>query len=610
MPNIDADDVTLRSLLDGQKFTIGYFQREYRWEEGHIVQLIDDLTSAFLNDYGPEHDRREVVRYDTYYMGPVVLSREDAHLSVIDGQQRITSLTLLLIYLHHRQKQDPSPRGAESVENLIYSETFGEKAYNMQVTEREACLEALFATGDYNLDGEQDESVRNLVDRYGDINATFPDEIDARALPYFASWLKEKLIFVKIVADDEEKAYTIFETMNDRGMRLSPTDMLKGYLLSRIRDGDKRNKMNDLWKKAIAKLHEWHKEEDLEFFRAWFRAKYAETIRQATRGAVNEDFEKIGTAFHTWFKSRETLAGLNSDSEFLPFVERTFRFYCELYLRIRDARDAEKNALPRLYATDWFGVAGSLALPLLIAPISLADSEDTRNKKLELVAHFLDCLVVYRSVNHRALGQSSIRYTMYSLVKEVRNATVNKLASILKRQVKAFEYGLDGIQSFTLNQKNKKFVRYFLARVTAYVEKECGVISHLDDYMAFEIEHIWADAYDRHTNEFDQQTDFDWCRNTLGGLILLPKPINQSLTDAPYKKKLRHYVQENLLAKSLHEDCYERNPKFTRWIRAVDLPFRPHVEFKRSDVEKRTGLYQAVAEIIWSPDQFDEIANS
>ena len=624
MPSIkiEANAVTLLDLLDKKKFTIGYFQREYRWEERHIVQLVDDLTGNFLNDYAPEHDRKEVANYNTYYMGPIVLTDEGAQLSVIDGQQRLTSLTLLLIYLHNRQKDDPQSKGIESVETLIYSEKFGQKSYNMQVPEREACLGALFAEGTYSLDGEKDESVKNLVARYEDISGKehFPDEIDCHALPYFTSWVKEKLVFVMIVAGDEEKAYTIFETMNDRGLRLSETDMLKSYLLSKIKDTGKRDQLNTRWKAAITKLraeYEWHnKEEDLEFFRAWFRAKYAETIRQARKGAVNEDFEKIGTAFHTWLKNRESLAGLASDKTFLPFVEKTFPFYCGLYQSILDAYAKETRALPRLYATAWFGVAPSLALPLLMSPISPADPPEARNKKLELVAHFLDCFTVYRSVNHRTLGQSSIRYTMYSLVKEVRNTTVKQLATTLKRQVQAFEDGLNGIQSFTLNQRNKKFVHYFLARLTTHIEQACGVASHLDQYMdkevkdPFEIEHLWADAYDRHTDEFDQIVDFQAHRNMLGGLVLLPKSINQSLLDESYKKKLRHYVEENLLSRPLHEDCYKKRPKFTRWVKGTGLPFKPHKQFKKADLYARTALYQAIAEQIWSPDQFDKIANS
>lgn len=210
---IDAHDITLAGILDKAKFTIDYFQREYRWEEKHISQMLDDLTSAFLTKFDANHDREEVENYNSYYMGPIVMSSDRGTLSIIDGQQRLTSLTLLLIYLKNRQE---NLEEKEAIDTLIFSEKYGKKSYNMYVEEREKCLDSLFRTGSYEPAKDEDESVLNLTARYTNIGELFPDEIDDSALPYFISWLKEKLIFVRIVTYSEENAYMIFETMNDR----------------------------------------------------------------------------------------------------------------------------------------------------------------------------------------------------------------------------------------------------------------------------------------------------------------------------------------------------------------------------------------------------------
>src|ERR1043165_4113152 len=215
---IDADDITLSGILDRQKFSIDYFQREFKWERKHIEQLMDDLTSSFLAYYDPEHEREEVEQYNSYYMGPVVMSSKEGKLSIIDGQQRLTSLTLLLVFLNNRQKDLEEQ---EPVDTLIYSAKHGRKSYNMRVEEREKCFDALFTDGFYDTSDEEDESVKNLAARYSDIQELFPADIDEPALPFFISWLKEKLIFVKIVTYSEDNAYTIFETMNDRGLNLT-----------------------------------------------------------------------------------------------------------------------------------------------------------------------------------------------------------------------------------------------------------------------------------------------------------------------------------------------------------------------------------------------------
>lgn len=607
---IDADDVSLANILDHQKFTIDYFQREYLWERKHVEQMLDDLSTAFHSNYSSKHEREQVEDYNFYYMGPIVMSSKDGKLSIIDGQQRLTSLTLLLIYLNNRQS---NLEDQEPVDTLIYSERFGKKSYNMQIADREKCLNALFTKGTYEPTSDDDESVYNLVRRYNDIEELFPENIDDHVFPFFISWLKEKIIFVKIVTYSEENAYTIFETMNDRGLNLTPSEMLKGYLLAKLTNPKLKNDLNALWKKRISELHKWSQQEDLEFFKAWLRAKYADTIRPGKQGSAKEDFEKISTSFHTWVKDKLKIMGLEKETHYVEFIKNKFDFYSSLYLRIYESQTEQKNGLKSLYFIDWYGIAGSLAHPLLLSPIVEKDDVEVQNCKLEMVAHFIECFAVYRSINQRTLSQSSLRYTIFSLVKEIRNKNVTELSKILSKKVREFEETLEGIWTFNLNQQNKRFVRFLLARITNYIENECGINTHIDDYMdddlkrPAQIEHIWADVHSYHKDEFNQILDFQKYRNGLGGLILLPKGTNQSFNKEKYEKKLPHYLKQNLLAQSLHKDCYKKNPNFTKWYTAMKLIFKPHGHFKKKDLEERTALYEQIANIIWSPDKFEEI---
>lgn len=428
---IDADDKTLKDILDTQKFTIDYFQREFRWERKHIEQLITDLEASFFSNYKTKHERSDVEFYNSYYLGPIVICSKNDKLSIIDGQQRLTSLTLLLIYINNLQKDRPRP---EPIESLVRSTKYGVHSYNLQIDERRECLDSLFNIGDYD-STDKEESVKNLVERYKDIEELFPDELKIDVLPFFIDWLKEKVIFVKIVAYSDENAYTIFETMNDRGLNLTPTEMLKGYLLSKVPHNQKTD-LNSLWKKRIRELHEYDKTEDLEFFRAWLRAKYADTIRPGKKGAANEDFEKIGTSFHTWVKEKLNLIRLDKPNDFVDFVKNKFDFYSNLYLEIANAENSISPGLEYLYYIGHHGIAYSLSYPLLMAPIKSNDDEDTIKKKLNIVARFIELFTVYRSVNYRTLAQSSIRYTLYSLVKDIRDKSPKELVKLFKKKCK------------------------------------------------------------------------------------------------------------------------------------------------------------------------------
>ena len=101
------------------------------------------------------------------------------------------------------------------------------KSFNI-TEERTACLEALFTDKAYLPSSDDDASTVNMAERYQDIVASFPDEIKSDAFPYFIDWMKYNVIMVEIIAYSDENAYTIFETMNDRGLNLNALGDAKG----------------------------------------------------------------------------------------------------------------------------------------------------------------------------------------------------------------------------------------------------------------------------------------------------------------------------------------------------------------------------------------------
>jgi len=139
------------------------------------------------------------------------------------------------------------------------------------------------------------------------------------------------------------------------------------------------------------------------------------------------------------------------------------------------------------------------------------------------------------------------------------------------------------------------------------VETQSGQPSRYLDYVSdgkhrYEVEHIWANHPERHTDEFSHPADFAEHRSHIGGLLLLPKVFNASYGDLPYAEKLPHYNTQNLLARSLHRQCYDRNPGFLRFIEKSGMAFEPCEQFKRADLEARSRLYRLIAERIWNPD--------
>ena len=605
---IDGKGKTVRELLAGRKYSIDYYQREYKWQTKQVAELIDDLVAKFSEDYEPGHERTAVSEYGHYFLGSIIVSDKDGQKFIIDGQQRLTTLTLLLIWLQH-QLQDDDQRS--QLAELIFSSQFGKRSFNLDIPERTPCMDAIHAGREF-IATDESESVANIVGRYSDIDDAFPEDLRKDALPYFVDWLIECVHLVEITAYSDSDAYTIFETMNDRGLSLTPADMLKGYLLASITDSDDRVHAGKVWKDRTAALAELGKDEDADGIKSWLRSQYAATIRERKRGAAPEDFDLIGTEFHRWVRDHEERLGLSKSSDFVHFIDRDFAFYGRWYERLRKAGGAPAPGLGAVYFNAEHNF--TLQYPVLLAPLRADDAEDVLLRKVRVAAAYLDILIHRRIWNWRAIDYSSMQYAMFLVMREIRGKSIDDLVSILRKRLDGETETFSTNEGFRLHGGNGRQIHRLLARMTDYVETCAGMPSRYAEYAkrggkgGMEIEHIWSNHPERHEDEFAHPSEFSEYRNRIGGLLLLPKSFNASYGDLPYDEKLPHYYGQNLLAKSLHPSAYDHNPGFLSFIARSGLPFEPHHEFRKADLDARQELYIQLASQIWSPDRLEREA--
>jgi len=598
--SIEGHGRTVRQLLSGQRYAIDYYQREYKWEQKQVTELLEDLADKFLESYEAGHERSAVAEYGHYFLGSIIISNKDAQKFIIDGQQRLTTLTLLLIYLQH-SLEDQDHKG--QLADLIFSQRYGSRSFNLDVPERTSCMEALYK-GEEFVSQDAPESVANILARYAEITEEFPADLRGTVLPYFADWLLENVHLVEITAYSDKDAYTIFETMNDRGLSLTPADMLKGYLLANITDAAKRTAASKVWKSRVAALAEIGKDEDADGIKTWLRSQYAKSIRERKRNATPQDFDLIGTEFHRWVRDHEDELGLNASTDFATIIERDFKFYTHWYERLRRASTTLTAGLECVHYNAQHNF--TLQYTLLLTPLRVGEDEATSKRKLRLVASYLDIVIHRRIWNYRAIDYSTMQYAMFSLARDIRGKDELELAAALRHRLDGEDEVFSSNPSFRMHGMNGRQIHRMLARMTDYIETESGNASHYEDYIQrgknrYEVEHIWAAHPERHEDEFPHPNEFMEFRNGIGGLVLLPKSFNASYGDLPYSEKRAHYPKQNLLAQSLHELTYQHNPGFMRFIEESELPFRAHPVFKKADLDERSNLYQRLAEQIWNP---------
>ena len=575
------------------KYIVDFYQRAYVWSKKHMEDLVIDLTSDFLRQWKSDYTPKDVENLDPYFMGEIILAAQEGRYAIIDGQQRITSLTLLLIYIKHNFGNLPN---FPDINNMIYSDYFGEKKFNLEIEDRLECMKALFNNGSYTLINSDTDSVKNIVARYNDLGEVWNNKITNENIIPFTYWLANKVCFSKVWTNNDDFAYMIFETMNDRGMSLTQVEMLRSYLLANIDSGENdRKKAMKQFDELITELKTIKllskSKAEFEFFKILFRTQYAD---DTTHGNAASDFVRIGKEFHRWFKDKSKDIGLNNASDYIDFMNR-LSYYGKVYKKIFtliESRDANKY----LYLIVNSDYGFTLQPALIMASIAYNDDDDTVVKKIKIVSKYITKVLSWRVWNQNVISQSALEGSVYDLAKQIRGMTLGDLYDKLAQDPISLP---DLSNTPSLNQQNKSKIRVLLALITAIVAVGANEPKYMLIDDDIEVEHIWADKFEDHMDEFIDKGEFASRRNVIGDLLLLPKSFNASYGDKPFSEKVVQYMGQNILAQSLNALKYKNNPGFLSFKAKSNLAFKSYSEFKNQSITERTNLYRGILLYNW-----------
>ncbi|BAY42940.1 hypothetical protein SAMD00079811_05180 [Scytonema sp. HK-05] len=240
-----ASETTLRNLLEGGKqFQIPLFQRPYSWKKENWETLWEDLMSLY---------KEEVQGF--YFLGPIVtqavLGTADSitPFIVIDGQQRLTTLTIVLAALRNYLKKTDRDM-AQEVEELYLINKFkkNDDIYKVLPTQddREVYKSIIQSkqAKDIKKEGQIYEAYKFFEGKFKK-----PDYEDDISLDYakFKTILLERLVLVNITSDDSDNPYLIFESLNNKGEELSQADLVRNYVFMKLPDEEREDVYKSEW---------------------------------------------------------------------------------------------------------------------------------------------------------------------------------------------------------------------------------------------------------------------------------------------------------------------------------------------------------------------------
>ncbi|MER7891052.1 DUF262 domain-containing protein [Micromonospora sp. NPDC094482] len=598
---IRGDGFTIKELFSLLRFRLDPYQREYSWGRKDVKALIKDLTDHFAEDWTPGDERREVRHYRPYFLGPFVYYQDDDVAALVDGQQRITTLHLLLLHLRRLSVEAERPEyhgDIAALEPLIAGSSYGERAYVIRSDERAPVLDAIFEDKPFSLPSDASSSVVNLHERSQELDGLLPESIRDEALPLFIHWLLNRVCLVGINANDRRQGWEIFETMNDRGVQLGPADLLKSFLLRCASNRHNLPRLGEAWSGILARIDNRGPHAAAKFLQALLVGRYAQSSDEVT---------DIAVSFHGWVQENASRRmNLNHSPDFARFIEHDLAQLSRRYASLDAATSVLELGLEPLF----YNARNEIEqMPFLLAAIDPDDTDAQFREKSFLVAAYLDLVFVRMAVNNRIGKPDDLDAQVLPVILDLRACRdIDAVAKALGRRIAELDVDFTGVKRYGLRADNRAQVRYLLARLTAFVETECGrpneIVRYLDKDEPFEIEHIWANKFERHQPEVKTESVFRVQRNRIGALLLLRKSHNASYQDAPYEQKIEWYRGQNYLAASLHKATQERNRPFTEGVvkkHRLEKIFHPVSRFDMPAIELRQQLYERLCEIIWDP---------
>ena len=526
--NLGAANTTFRQLMgNGLSYRVPAFQRDYSWRAEEWDDLWQDIVALFDDDAEPSA---------AHYMGYLVLRSEDQrNYEVIDGQQRITTLSLLVLaaiaelrrLAESDDEQEPNNRRAAQLRTSYIG-------YLDPVT--------LVSRAKLTLNRSNDSYYQNQLVPLGHlplhgINAS--EKLLRQAFLWFKARvansaggsgeatarlvdrLADGLVFTTITVADGVNAFKVFETLNARGVRLSATDLLKNLLFSVVvRDGTHESEIKALEQRWEAVVGLLGGESFPEFLRVFWNSRHA-LVRKASL------FKTVSTAVRDRGAAFALVRSLEEDAR--------------IYAALRSPEDGVWNVAERrcLQQLKLFGVRQPLAV--LLAAYSRFAEQDRR-----AFERFLAAIVAlsfrYNVICRRQANEQEAAYNRIARALAEQRMDIDEAVAALRPiYPENREFRAAFADAERKADRHRRLVKFMLLQLE---RRESGQLFDFESD-AYNVEHILpVHPADEDWLDFDDGQR-DECVHRLGNMTLLEAKANRVVGNSSYEEKRQRYLESD-----------------------------------------------------------------
>lgn len=586
----EFDALTVEKTFDSF-YVVPDYQREYVWRaDEHVEKLLQDVYDAYTNDANKE-----------YFVGTTVVFENKSELELIDGQQRNTTLFLMLCAFRriYRERSLPTNVLDKKIADVYMDDNGMEKSAYRLVLQYENSTDILrrIAETPTALDPSKlTGSNLRLFEAYNAIYEFINEWKDDQELRNFFMYFYKKLKYIQIKTPDINDALKIFETINARGVGLNSMDLLKNLIFRQV----PRNQFDSLkskWKEFISILDDAN-EKPLRFLRYFIVSNYPglDNSTDKQENVMREDL------IYNWMHDNAAKCGYVSDP--FGFVARLTE-NAKCYVNFAKGKDAIGNDNAHLKNIIYLGgSAFRQHLILLLTARNLqADMFNFLAKNLETYLFYYLFTREQAKIYEKQFGKWNLSLQKVQSMTDLVNFVQTEMKPEITKKNAEFKARF---LSFAEGDLQQYRVRYILAKLSMYIDqsrinalKPCSIESYIKNY---EIEHILPQTPQPELKaHYDQLgTNYEQLQSMLGNLTLLEQPINGSIHNDKYSDKVKEYAKSQTYLTRCLSDLEQVGVNTA--INRTNALLKSFDHWDQDTIAQRQKMLYGIALKVWNMD--------
>ena len=507
--DVQPDKQNIDQLFSNTNYYIDFYQRQYKWNEEPVKRLLDDVFYKFNEEHKKYNNLnlpldQVINKYSWYYLNTYVTNSVDGKLYIVDGQQRLTTLCLMLIKLKNLAKYFGSQLEGWIAQKIVGLAGYKTDFWLNHEAHKKAMQGLLEGVDADKIDTRSGITAQNMVINHGVISARLDAELgDLKRFETFVFYFMHRLVLINLNVEQTDVPM-VFEVINDRGVKLKPYEILKGKLLGQISKEELDSlQLNDLWEKQISAINVYKEDEIDQFFIYFLKAKFADSIGEGRR--YDKDY-------HRSIFSENKLELDHNAGKVISFLQKDFTYYTNLYAKVLKYYYNQDHSNPAPYV--YYNNLTEMDNQFLLILSACSVDDPAEDEKIKTISYELDRLFCLLQLQ-RSYGSNALAVAVYKLSAGIREKSISEIKAEFDHKLLELLASARGVPaavplsySFfreTGIELDKRFKRYFYARIEKFIADHTkmhmkhslyDLVQNTGSVNGFHIEHILSENED------------------------------------------------------------------------------------------------------------------